>query len=347
MLNETDFKAWKEVVDIVIDRTDLDLTLRVEKLIPTPDNLQESSIPKAFWDSIFEIQSTSRFLEEIEQFFAKNEKVKTSNLLAKLISIKYKGRGNIREYIMELSNLVAKLKSFKLELDEDLIMHLVLISLVAHFGQFKYDYLYLIHEKFQSLDVFKSFKVEVEVELQLRKKTKVVKSDCGGEYYEQDYDEILRDHSQDILRLSQENYISKILDRFDMKDSKPRDTSIAKGDKFSLKQCPNNDLERNEMQKIFYASIHWKTVRRVIRYLRRTKGHMLTYRKFEDLEIIGYSNSNFAGCQDSKRSTSEYIYMLAGGAISWKFVKQTLIAPSTMVAKFVICFETSNQGIWL
>jgi len=39
-----------------------------------------------------------------------------------------------------------------------------------------------------------------------------------------------------------------------MKDSKSEDTPIAKGDKFNLKQCPNNDLERTEMQKIPYAS---------------------------------------------------------------------------------------------
>ncbi|RDY07827.1 hypothetical protein CR513_08008, partial [Mucuna pruriens] len=66
--------------------------------------------------------------------------------------------------------------------------------------------------------------------------------------------QILRDRSHGILRLSQENYISKVLKRFDMKDSKPGDTLIAKGDKFSLKQCLNNDVERNEMQKIPYAS---------------------------------------------------------------------------------------------
>ena len=65
---------------------------------------------------------------------------------------------------------------------------------------------------------------------------------------------ILRDRSQDILRLSQESYVDKVLDRFGMKDSKPGDTPIAKGDKFSLKQCPNNDLERTEIQKIPYAS---------------------------------------------------------------------------------------------
>ncbi|RDX92687.1 hypothetical protein CR513_25142, partial [Mucuna pruriens] len=95
------------------------------------------SIPKVFRGSIFKSQSASRFLEEIEQFFTKNEKTETSNLLTKLISMKYKGGGNIREYIMEVSNIAAKLKSLKLEIDEDLIVHLVLISFPAHFGQFK------------------------------------------------------------------------------------------------------------------------------------------------------------------------------------------------------------------
>nr|KYP56903.1 Retrovirus-related Pol polyprotein from transposon TNT 1-94 [Cajanus cajan] len=46
----------------------------------------------------------------------------------------------------------------------------------------RYGYLFLIHEKSQSLDVFKSLKAEVE--LQLGKKIKAVKSDCGGEYYD-------------------------------------------------------------------------------------------------------------------------------------------------------------------
>ena len=39
--------------------------------------------------------------------------------------------------------------------------------------------------------------------------------------------------------------------------------------------------------------------------------------------------------------------MLAGGAISWKSVKQILVAFSTMAAEFVACYEASNQGIWL
>ncbi|XP_073051223.1 secreted RxLR effector protein 161-like [Primulina eburnea] len=90
---------------------------------------------------------------------------------------------------------------------------------------------------------------------------------------------------------------------------------------------------------------HWKAAKRVMRYLQRTKDHMLTYRKSDNLEIIGYSDSDFARCEDSKRSTSGYIYLLAGGAISWKSAKQTLIASSTMAAEFVACYEASNHGI--
>ena len=92
---------------------------------------------------------------------------------------------------------------------------------------------------------------------------------------------------------------------------------------------------------------HWKAAKRVMRYLQRTKGYMLTYRRSDRLEIIGYSDSDFAGCQDSRRSTSDYVYLLAGGAISWRSAKQNFVASSTMAAEFVACYEASNHEIWL
>ena len=51
---------------------------------------------------------------------------------------------------------------------------------------------------------------------------------------------------------------------------------------------------------------------------------MLTYRQTDELEVISYSDSNFASCVDSHKSTSRYIFMFAGGAISWRSAKQTL-----------------------
>ncbi|XP_073038056.1 secreted RxLR effector protein 161-like [Primulina eburnea] len=92
---------------------------------------------------------------------------------------------------------------------------------------------------------------------------------------------------------------------------------------------------------------HWKSVKRVLQYLQRTKYYMLIYRRLDQLEIIRYTDSDFSGCQDSMKSTSGYIYLLAGGAICWKSAKQSLIASSTMAAEFVACYEASNHGIWL
>jgi len=154
---------------------------------------------------------------------------------------------------------------------------------------------------------------------------------------------------------------------------------IHKGDKFSLMQCPKNDLERKHMENIPYASVvgslmyaqtctrpdisfavgmlgryqsnpgleHWKAAKKVLRYLQGTKNHMLTYRKSDHLEVIGYTDSDFVGCVDTRKSTFGFVYLLAGGAISWKSAKQSVIAASTMEAKFVACFEATVQANWL
>ena len=89
---------------------------------------------------VYKVTIAKEFLEEIEKQFAKNEKTDTSTLLEKLIPMRYKGKGNIREYIMEMSHLASKLKALKLELSEDLLVHLVLISLPTQFSQFKVSY---------------------------------------------------------------------------------------------------------------------------------------------------------------------------------------------------------------
>jgi len=74
---------------------------------------------------------------------------------------------------------------------------------------------------------------------------------------------------------------------------------------------------------------------------------MLTYRKSDHLEVIGYLDSDYAGCVDSRKYTFEYVYLLVGEAISWKSAKQSLIATSTMEAEFVGCFVATVHALWL
>ena len=84
-----------------------------------------------------------------------------------------------------------------------------------------------------------------------------------------------------------------------------------------------------------------------MRYLQGTKDYMLMYRQTNNLDPVGYSDANFAGCVDSHKLTAGYIFIMVDGAISWRSVKQTLIATSTMEAEFVSCFEATSQGVWL
>jgi hypothetical protein len=61
---------------------------------------------------------------------------------------------------------------------------------------------------------------------------------------------------------------------------------------------------------------HWNEIKKALRYIQVIKGLMLTYERSDNLEIVGYSDSDFAGCLDTDRSTSGYVFKLAGGAIS-------------------------------
>jgi len=92
---------------------------------------------------------------------------------------------------------------------------------------------------------------------------------------------------------------------------------------------------------------HWKAAKKVLRYLQGTKDHMLTYKRSNHLDVIGYTDSDFVGCVDTRKSTFGYVYLLARGAISWKSAKQSVIVASTMEAEFVACFEATVQANWL
>ena len=92
---------------------------------------------------------------------------------------------------------------------------------------------------------------------------------------------------------------------------------------------------------------HWKVAKKVLRYLQGTKWYKLTYRKSDNLEVIGYSDSDFAKCKYDKKSTSGYIFMLSGGPISWRSCKQQLTTTSIMIAKYVVCYHASCHAMLL
>ncbi|RVW36320.1 hypothetical protein CK203_107650 [Vitis vinifera] len=124
--------------------------------------IMKHSIPEVIRGAIPEEAQAKTFLDQIANRFAANEKVETSTILSYLVSIRYKWIENIREYIMKMYNLVTRLEALKLELPEDILVHLVLISLPTQFSPFKINY-NTQKEKWTLNELFAQCVQEVEI----------------------------------------------------------------------------------------------------------------------------------------------------------------------------------------
>ena len=91
---------------------------------------------------------------------------------------------------------------------------------------------------------------------------------------------------------------------------------------------------------------HWQAVKHILKYLRRTRDYMLVYHS-KDLIPIGYTDSDFQLDLDFRKSTSGCVFTLGGGAISWRRVKQSCIADSTMEVEYVAAYEVAKEAVWL
>jgi hypothetical protein len=95
------------------------------------------------------------------------------------------------------------------------------------------------------------------------------------------------------------------------------------------------------------TELHLNAAKRVLRYLKGTMSFGLFYRKGEKQELIGYTDSDYAGDQDDRKSTSGYVFMLSSGAVSWSSKKQPVVTLSTTEAEFIVAASSACQAVWL
>jgi hypothetical protein len=88
-----------------------------------------------------------------------------------------------------------------------------------------------------------------------------------------------------------------------------------------------------------------KAVLRVLIYLRGTAERGIRYTG-DDLNVYAYSDADWAGDLDSRRSTTGYVVYAAGGPIAWQSKLQTTIAVSTMEAEYMAAFGAIQELIW-
>jgi hypothetical protein len=179
------------------------------------------------------------------------------------------------------------------------------------------------------------------------------------------------------LALSQTVYIKKMLARVHLNDTHPMSIPLNPGAPLTDTQCPISDNKKKDMETVPYkqlvrsllyiacmmrpdilfavsllsrfmanpGQVHWEAVKRVLKYLKGTIDMQLTYGNHTD-GLVGYTDTDWAS-QDHRHSTSGYLFLINGSAISWSLKKQPVIALSSTEAEFIATTHTAKELVWL
>ena len=90
---------------------------------------------------------------------------------------------------------------------------------------------------------------------------------------------------------------------------------------------------------------HWNALKHVLTYIKGTKHYGITYKSGSSLEPIGYVDSDYAGCRDTRCSTEGNVFVVAGGLISWECKRQDIVALSIVEVKFMVFLRATTQAL--
>ena len=181
---------------------------------------------------------------------------------------------------------------------------------------------------------------------------------------------IERDHEKGWICLSQTAYINVILNRFGMTECKsaktPYSTEKFDGGQVEVTKFPFRELIGHLMylanmtrpdisQAVGYLSrfvscftnSHVIAVKHILRYLKGTVEHGITFMKDEKFQIQLFSDSDFAGDQEDRKSTSGALILMNGGPVLWNSKKQSCVAKSTAEAEYIALSSLASEAIWM
>lgn len=192
--------------------------------------------------------------------------------------------------------------------------------------------------------------------------------------------EIERDKNNKMIKIHQQSYIEKIIRKFGMEDAKIASVPVDPNTKLSSKMCPTDEKEKEEMRQRPYnellgslqfavnmtrpdiafgvnllsrfkenpSILHWKAAKQILRYLKGTIDHGIFYKGSKrDTTLLGYSDADWAGDQDDRKSTSGYVLMLNGGPVAWMSKKQNVNALSTLESEYIAAAAAVQEIIWM
>jgi len=96
------------------------------------------------------------------------------------------------------------------------------------------------------------------------------------------------------------------------------------------------------------SNAHWLAAKRVLKCLKGTLNIGITFdgKCNQRNKLIAFSDSDFASCPNTRKSTSGVVLMLNNGSIIWLSRKQNIIATSTTEAEYVALCEAAKEVVW-
>ena len=189
------------------------------------------------------------------------------------------------------------------------------------------------------------------------------------------------EHTPEGILVHQSNYTRKVLERFNMKDAYPLNTSMVvrsldvKKDPFRPKEedeellgaeypylsaigalmylangtRPDIAFVVNLLARYSAAPTkrHCNGIKQILRYLRGTKDLGLFFKKKGDMTIVGYADAGYLSDTHKSILQTGYVFLNGGTAISWKSTKQSIVATSTNYSEIVALFEAAKECTWL
>jgi hypothetical protein len=178
--------------------------------------------------------------------------------------------------------------------------------------------------------------------------------------------------SKDGIAISQRKYVLDILEETGMLDCKPVDTPMDPNVKLLQNQgepYPDPGRYRRLVGKLNYLTMtrpdisfavsvvsqflnspcdsHWNALVRILRYIKGSPGKGLVYSDRGHTNIVGYSDADWAGDVNDRRSTSGYCVLIGGNLISWKSKKQPVVSRSSTEAEYRAMAHATCELLWL